>query len=325
MHRICWGVIGCGAVTEVKSLPAFQKVEGFEVLSVMRRDFEKAEDFATRHGVPKVHQSAKELIEDHVIDAIYIATPPDSHRYYALEVAKAGKICCIEKPMADSYEDAKDILEAFEKAKLPLFISYYRRSLPRFLKVKEWLDEKKIGEVRHVDWKFFKKASEFDKSGEDNWRTDRRVAYGGYFDDVGSHGLDLITFLLGDIKEAKGVSQNQQELYSAKDAISGSWLHESGVVGSGSWNFGMPQREDIVTIYGSSGKIIFSALDENPIYLENDKEKLSLEIENPPNIQLYHAQNIKEHLEGNITHPSLGESGLHTSWVMDKILTQIMQ
>ena len=53
------------------------------------------------------------------------------------------------------------------------------------------------------------------------------------------------------------------------------------------------------------------------------KEKLSLDIENPPNIQLYHAQNIKEHLEGTIRHPSLGESGLHTSWVMDKILNPL--
>jgi predicted dehydrogenase len=323
MNRICWGVIGCGAVTEVKSLPAFQKVDGFEVLSVMRRDFEKAEDFATRHGVAKVHQSAKELIEDYMIDAIYIATPPDSHRYYALEVAKAGKICCIEKPMASSYEDAKLIYESFKEKNIPLFISYYRRSLPRFLKVKEWLDSGEIGEVRHVDWKFFKKPSPFDISGEDNWRTDRRVAFGGYFDDVGSHGLDLITFLLGEIQEAKGIAVNQQELYSAKDAISGTWLHKSGVIGSGSWNFGMPKREDVVTIYGTRGKITFSALDENPIILENDKEKLSLDIENPPNIQLYHAQNIKEHLEGTIRHPSLGESGLHTSWVMDKILGKI--
>jgi predicted dehydrogenase len=195
--------------------------------------------------------------------------------------------------------------------------------LPRFLKVKEWLDDKKIGKLRHVSWKLHKPPNQLDLNSEENWRTDRRIAYGGYFDDVGSHGLDLITFLLGDIKEASGISTNQQSLYSAMDAVTGSWIHKSGVTGCGSWNFGASQREDEVIIYGSEGEIRFSALDENPIVLKNRDEEISLVIENPPNIQLFHAQNIKEHLQNNLIHPSTGKTAMHTSWVMDKILGKI--
>jgi predicted dehydrogenase len=70
----------------------------------------------------------------------------------------------------------------------------------------------------------------------------RKIATAGYFDDLASHGLDLIVYLLGNIKEASGMSLNQQGLYSAKDAVSASWLHESGITGSGSWNFGSYER-----------------------------------------------------------------------------------
>jgi predicted dehydrogenase len=318
---IRWGVIGCGAVTEKKSTPAFLKVDGFEVVGCFRRDQKKAEEYVKRHNIPLVYKDAQELIDDPKIDAIYIATPPDSHKEYALKVANVNKICCIEKPMAPTYEDAKIIHKAFKEKDLPLFISYYRRSLPRFLKVKEWLESKKIGEVRHVNWTLHKKANDLDLNQKPNWRTQKEIAVGGYFDDVGSHGLDLLNFLLGDIVEVKGISLNQQNLYTSKDALTACWLHPKGVTGNGSWNFGSYKREDIVTIYGSRGKITFSALDEHPIVLESEDENESLFIENPENIQLYHAKNIKKHLEKNYTHPSPGESGLHTAWFMDRIVS----
>jgi len=315
-----WGVIGCGAVTEKKSVPAFLKVDGFEVVGCFRRDIQKAKEYIKRHGISKVYEDADQLINDPKIDAVYIATPPDSHKEYALKVAEADKICCIEKPMASTYKDAKAIHEAFKEKNLPLFISYYRRSLPRFLKVKEWLESKKIGEIRHINWTLHKPANDLDINKKTNWRTQKEIALGGYFDDVGSHGLDLFNFLLGDIVEAKGISLNQQNLYSSSDALTACWLHPNGATGNGSWNFGSYKREDIVTIYGSRGKIIFSALDEHPIVLESEDEKESLFIQNPENIQLYHVKNIKEHLAGNLAHPSTGESGLHTAWVMDRIL-----
>ena len=76
MANIRWGIIGCGAVCEVKSGPALQKATGSELIAVTRRDQPKAEDFARRHGVPRVHASAEALIDDPDVDAVYVATPP---------------------------------------------------------------------------------------------------------------------------------------------------------------------------------------------------------------------------------------------------------
>ncbi len=92
MRQVRWGIIGCGNVTELKSGPAFNKVEQSSLVAVMRRDAAKAEDYAKRHQVPRWYSDAHQLIHDPEVDAVYIATPPDSHKYYALLVAAAGKI-----------------------------------------------------------------------------------------------------------------------------------------------------------------------------------------------------------------------------------------
>ncbi|WP_341216998.1 Gfo/Idh/MocA family oxidoreductase [uncultured Wocania sp.] len=315
-----WGIIGCGSVTELKSGPAYQKVDGFNLYAVMRRDIEKAKDYATRHHVPKFYGNADELINDPDIDAIYIATPPDSHAYYALKVAEAGKICCIEKPMAPTYKECLLINNVFKEKKIPLFVAYYRRSLPRFKQIKSWLEDNKIGKVRHINWHLSKPANDIDLSKIYNWRTDIKIAQGGYFDDLASHGIDLFIHLLGNIETANGIAVNQQELYSAMDAIVGNWVHESGVTGSGSWNFGTEKREDYVQIYGEEGKISFSVFGEVPIVLERGTHIESLSIKNPENIQFFHVQNMKNHLSENIQHPSTGKTALHTTWVLENIL-----
>ena len=318
---IKWGIIGCGDVTEVKSGPAYQKTKGFEIVSVMRRDLNKLKDYAKRHKITKYSADADDLIYDDDIDAIYIATPPDVHMHYALKVADAGKICCIEKPMAPNYHESLAIYNAFSKKKLPLFIAYYRRTLPRFTKIHDWLNQNYIGDIRHISWYLSKTASETDLSKAYNWRTDAKVAPAGYFDDLASHGLDLFTYYLGNIKDVKGFSLNQQKLYTAKDAITASWIHENGITGSGFWNFGCHKNLDEVTIFGSKGTISFSVFQENPIVLQSDTKNETLVIEHPEHVQMHHVEGMRDMLiNKDYTHPSMGESGLHTSWVMDKIL-----
>ena len=321
---INWGIIGCGNVTEVKSGPAYKLTNGFNINAVMRRDVDKLQDYAKRHHIENTYTDADALINDDTIDAIYIATPPDSHKHYALKVANAGKICCIEKPLSPSYTDSLDVFNAFNTKNIPLFVAYYRRSLPRFLKIKEWLDEKLIGDVRHINWHLCKPASEVDLSKQYNWRTDAEIANGGYFDDLASHGLDLFSQFFGNVKEASGVSTNQQQLYTAKDAIVGNWLYENGITGTGNWNFGSDKHEDIVTIYGSKGTIQFAVFHENPLILQSDSKNKELFIENPKHIQIHHVENMKKDLfDKSFTHPSTGKTALHTSWIMDKILGKL--
>jgi len=105
---INWGIIGCGNVTELKSGPAFNKVEHSCLVAVMRRNALLAEDYAKRHGVPKFYSVAAELINDPEINAVYIATPPDTHALYAIQAMRAGKAVYVEKPMARNYAECRE-------------------------------------------------------------------------------------------------------------------------------------------------------------------------------------------------------------------------
>ena len=134
MQTVKWGIIGCGNVCEVKSGPGFYKADHSELIIVMRRDAEKAADFAKRHGVPQSTSNADEVIHHPDVNAVYIATPPSTHCDYALRVAEAGKPCYVEKPMAMNHRECAQMVEAFKAKNLPLYVAYYRRRLPRFHK-----------------------------------------------------------------------------------------------------------------------------------------------------------------------------------------------
>ncbi len=319
---IRWGIIGCGQVTEIKSGPAYQLTEQFELTAVMRRDYKKAMDYAQRHNIEKVFKDADSLINSDEVDAIYIATPPDTHKLFALKVCAAGKICCIEKPMSSCYQDSLAIYLAFQSKKLPLFVAYYRRSLPRFKKIKSMLTENVIGNVRHVTWNYLRPPSEIDLTQQSNWRTDKNVARGGYFDDLASHGLNLFDYLFGRFEQVSGVASNQQRLYSAYDSVAASWRHQNLITGSGSWNFASSRRLDQVMIYGDKGEIEFSMFADNPITISVNDISQSYKIKNPNNIQINHVEAMRDNLIYGIEPPSMGDSGLHTCWVMEKILNQ---
>jgi predicted dehydrogenase len=288
-------------------------------MAVMGRRLDAVTDYATRHGIARVYTDAQALIDDPEVDAVYIATPPDSHHAYSLLVAAAGKHCCVEKPMSLNAGQSREMQKVFADAGLHLFVSYYRRSLPRFQQVRQWLDAGRIGEVRHLTWTLTKAASPVDLAGTDNWRTDPRVAGGGYFADLASHGFDLFQYLLGDITDVAGFTARQAGLYAAEDAVSASWRFASGATGMGCWNFVADRREDRVELIGSRGRIRFSVFDEHPVQLDAD-EQLSLSIDHHEHIQWHHVLGMNAHIRGDTQHPAVAGEALKTDWVMDQIL-----
>lgn len=322
ISKVRWGIIGCGDVTEVKSGPGFQKAEGSELVAVMRRNEKLAEDYAQRHNVPKWYNDANKLINDPDVDAVYIATPPSTHKEYTLAAASAGKPVYVEKPMALNYSECIEMVEACRKFSVPLFVAYYRRALPRFLKVKSLLEENRIGEIRSVSIKFFQQTTDKDLS-PDNWRVDPSIAGCGYFCDLGSHMIDILQFLLGKIINASGNVSDQSKIYLAEDTVSATFKFESGILGSGVWSFSSSDNLDETEIAGSNGKIVFSTFSTDPIKLYAGNQIKELKIDNPPHVAQPLIQKVVDELLGRGICPSTGETGAHTSFVMDKILGRL--
>jgi 1,5-anhydro-D-fructose reductase (1,5-anhydro-D-mannitol-forming) len=316
---IRWGILGCGDVTEVKSGPGFQRAAGSALVAVMRRDRARADDYARRHGVPRAYGDAQALIEDADVDAVYIATPPDSHEALALRVAAAGKPCLVEKPMARSYRECERMNRAFAGAGVPLWVAFYRRALPRFLTLRDLVQSGAAGQVTAVHVQVTDRLARGDAAS--NWRFDPAQAGAGLFFDLASHCFDLLDFLFGSISEAYGFPLNTGGAYGAEDVTSAVFRFGDRLTGTGVWNFNADAKTDTMTITGSEGTIvspIFS--DADLIVIPRDGERRVLPIRNPPHVHQPLIQTIVDELRGRGRCESTGESGARASWVMDRCL-----
>ena len=322
MKDIRWGIIGCGNVTEVKSGPGFQNAKHSSLTAVMRRNGELAKDYAGRHGVPKWYDSAEELVRDPDVDAVYVATPPSSHREYTLLCAGAGKPVYVEKPMARNHEECLEMLEVCREAGVPLFVAYYRRMLPRFLKIMELVKSGNIGDVRFVTVNLYQSAAEDYDPNSLPWRVVPEIAGGGLFVDLASHILDFLDYVLGPIREVRGFASNQEHSYPAEDIVSGSFLFESGVHGIGTWCFTGFKETDITEIVGSRGKVSFSCFGSDPVLWTTGDGETEFPIGNPLHIQQPLIQTVVDNLTGTGTCPSTGESAARTNQVMDEMLRE---
>ncbi|WP_340102737.1 Gfo/Idh/MocA family protein [Rhodohalobacter sp. 8-1] len=321
-----WGILGAGDVCEMKSAPAMDKIERSSLVAVMRRSEDKAKDYAERHQVPKWFDDSDKLLNDPDVNAIYIATPPDAHEHLTRKAFAAGKPVYVEKPMARTFLECRSMLEASLRADLPLYVAYYRRALPNFLKIKELVDSSVIGEVRLVDIQLHKPANpDIVATTNDNWRVKPEISGGGLFYDLASHQLDFLDFLLGPIETATGFAGNQAGLYEANDIVTGSFRFKSGVMGSGSWCFtaGDISNIDHTTIMGSKGQITYPTFDGSHVILEtgqNGRKRFDFEL--PGHIQQPLIQSVVNDLLGTGKCPSTGISGARTNLVMEQICYQ---
>jgi predicted dehydrogenase len=312
-----WGIIGCGDVTEVKSGPGFRKAKGSALVAVMRRNGALAADYAKRHGVPKWYDNADALIADPEVDAVYIATLPDSHADYALAVAAAGKPALVEKPMARSAADCDRMIEAFRRADLPLFVSYYRRRMPYFLKVEELLKSGVIGQLTGVSYRM---AAPQHRKGE-QWRIDVKRAGGGHFLDVGSHALDLLDYFLGPLTDVVGKASNVASAYAVEDSVVLNFRTSGGVLGSAAWNFASVASDDTMRLTGTEGEISFPMFSPQPIKLQTASGFQEVAIAYPEHVAQPFIQSVVNDLLGLEVCPSTGITARRTSQVMDQALS----
>jgi len=313
-----WGIVGCGDVTEVKSGPAFQKAEGSALVAVMRRDRAKAEDYARRHGVPRAYDDARALVDDPDIDAVYIATPPDSHAPLALLVAAAGKPCLVEKPMARGYGECEAMIAAFAAAGVPLWVAYYRRALPRFLALRDLVRSGAVGQVTSVHLHVTDRLANGEAAA--NWRFDPATAGAGLFYDLASHCFDLLDFLFGPITDARGVALNTGGTYAAEDVTSAVFRVGDRMTGTGTWNFNADAKADALTIAGSEGIITSPVFSDTDLVVARRNERRVLPLRNPPHVHQPLIQSIVDELHGHGHCESTGESGARASWVMERCL-----
>lgn len=318
---IRWGIIGCGAVTEKKSGPALQKVAGSALHMVMRRTPALAADYALRHGVPHWTSQAEELILHPEVDAIYIATPPDSHLAYTRLALQAGKPVYVEKPMVRTYAEALAMLELCNNYSPSVTVAHYRRFWPLFAEVKRLLQAGAIGTPLTAELRCLRAPvpdTDLHKP-EVQWRLQPVVSGGGLFHDLAPHQLDLLYYFLGPIRYASGTAYSHDARYPAHDTVCGIAQFECGLQFTGTWCFCVApqQQDDTVTITGTKGMLRFSMMWQRPLIVQQGDAIEELHFDPPAHNQWFMVEQLIAFLQGQRSNPCSVAEAAATLRVMD--------
>lgn len=322
MDAIRWGIIGCGNVTEVKSGPALQKIPHSTIAAVMRRSGDKARDYAERHGVSRWYDQADALLHDDTVNAIYVATPPESHARYTIAALELGKPVYVEKPMARTYAECVAMNAASEKTGVPLFVAYYRRQHKPYLAVRQWLAEERIGNVRCVSVQMLYGPIPGDHDTPLPWRVRPELAGAGHLYDLAAHQLDLLDYTVGPVAQTRAFAANQAKWYSAEDAVAGVWQHENGVLGSGLWcyNARTSSQAERTEITGSEGRITYTTFGRQRATLETDAGSEVVDFERPTHVQQPLLETVVAAMRGEGACPSTGVTAARTSRMLDDLV-----
>ena len=320
MKSVKWGIIGCGDVAEIKSGPAFQLAGRSELVGVMRRNQDKARDFAQRHKVPFWTNKADELLQHPEVNAIYIATPPSTHLAYTLTALEANKNVYLEKPMALSTQEAHEISRAVSSSKGRLTVAHYRRRLPAFLKVKELLEEGGIGNILFADIQILQpRKSDIIAITEGNWRLNPDISGGGYFWDLAPHQIDLMYHYFGSFDKVSGFSTFGKN-NRVEETVNGIIHFKNGIQFRGVWNFtAAPEySKEECTIYGTSGTIRFSFYGESVEHSTAQGDTV-FTFDNPKHIQQPMIQEVVNYFLGYGPNPCSAGEGLKVMMAMEKL------
>ena len=192
---IGWGFMGRTHAHALRAMPLFYPGAGFraEIAGICSRRLEKVREAAEELNVPYYTDDYRQLLAREEIDAVSVCTPNALHEEIALAALKAGKHLYIDKPLADTAQGARRIADQAKKSGVFTRMVFNNRYLPVTLRARELVDQGRIGRVLSFEGRYLHSGS-IDPNKPIGWK---QTLQGGVLLDLGSHVLDLITWLCG--------------------------------------------------------------------------------------------------------------------------------
>jgi predicted dehydrogenase len=256
--------------------------------------------------VPKFYDNAERLLNDKDINAIYIATPPAYHEEYTISALKAGKPVYVEKPVALNVNSCKRMIEASERYNLPVTVAHYRRGLPLFNKIKDFLEEGRIGTILFSRIETYKvPVNNLVANTSENWRVVPEISGGGLFYDLAPHQLDLMYWYFGTPEIIRGSSDNLGKNYDAPDHTTLEVVFKQGIYLNGIWSFAVHESADAeeCEIVGDKGKLSFSFFRSPLLKLYTDNGIEDFKFSFPEHIQQPMIEKVVKYFRGEGENP----------------------
>jgi predicted dehydrogenase len=149
-NKLRWGVLSTANIGLKKVIPAMQRGQHTSVEAIASRNLDGARKAAAALGIPKAYGSYEELLADPDIDAIYNPLPNQFHVPWTIKAAEAGKHVLCEKPLSLTVAEAETLLAVRARTQVKIGEAFMIRSYPQWLRLRELLDERRIGELRSI-------------------------------------------------------------------------------------------------------------------------------------------------------------------------------
>jgi UDP-N-acetyl-2-amino-2-deoxyglucuronate dehydrogenase len=251
MSNVRFGIVGCGLIADWHAQSILNV--GARLVGASSRSPKSRDSFCSKYNI-KSYDSYEDMLKDPAIDAVCICTPSGLHADMAVQAAEAGKYIVVEKPMAITIEDCDRIINACEKHNVLLSVIFQSRFSKPILQLKNAVDSGWLGRLTFGDvYMKFLRTPEYYKNS--TWRGTWNMDGGGALMNQGVHGVDLLLFIMGDVKSVYGHARTLVHNIETDDTTAAVLEYKNGALGviqaSTSVYPGVPRKLEISGYQGT--------------------------------------------------------------------------
>ena len=244
-----WGVLGAGSVAQRRAMPAINRAKDAELYALLSRDATRAQQLATEHGARACYTMVDELLSDEALDAIYVSTPVYLHCEQVIAAAERGFHVLCDKPMAMNVAECRRMIDACETNSVHLQICFLFRFHSCFQQIKNWVTEGRLGQIVHGRVPFLKPFP----VPRGAWRGNPDQGGGGSLMDLGSHGVDLLRYIVGEVDQVSALCNSVVHGYDVEETGMIMMRFENGAQGFVDTSFAAAGCDLVIEIYGTDG------------------------------------------------------------------------
>lgn len=258
MQKIRLGIIGPGLIWDKIHRDIVRGMGNtFEVTALSARSEKTREKARNQFPQASIHPDYRDLIGSDEVEAVVILTPIPMNAPVTLEALAAGKHAIVEKPLATSTADAREIIEAERKGTANVYILEQHPQKSFIPEVRSIMEEGLLGRVLHFEFVFHNRLEESgegeDRSyGDTKWRQENAFPLGNIFDG-GIHAIALLQTLFGPPEWITALGSNLRPTFGEYDNITSLFRYEEGLIGSFSHSGYLPNVQNYLIIRGSEG------------------------------------------------------------------------
>jgi predicted dehydrogenase len=308
------GIIGAGGVGE-RFLQALQRHPRAKVVGIYDTNNERLDYISNKYKVPSVNQY-QELLDNKDIELVYLAVPPKYHHDIAIDIIKANKHIICEKPLANSIEEAKEMMETAEKHNIVHAMNFPTVYSPAFKKLSSLLEDGFIGKLQRVELHTY--FEQWPRAWQqNNWISSREQ--GGFVREVFSHYIQITQRLFGDITDINtSIIYPEDQLLCETSIIATASLADNvPVLLNGFHHIGMEEKLSY-TLYGTEGTI--SLVNWRELWVSSRGEKQVM-VELPANDSLVELiEDVFNAMEGKDSNRVTFEGGYDVQVAIEKLL-----